>query len=244
MEGLVVHKGARPVSWETLRALPDPVSHGRFHRPIRYDELIERVLDRAEHAGLAVKNAGYAITPGGERLFAVIKFEGEGQYGRTLGLRSSTDQTFATKGVAGATVFVCDNLAFSGDEFVFNRKSTSNLNLKTLVQGGMDKFLAHAAAFEGRVAQLQAAPITDIEAKAVIYDSVVDGRIAPLRLLPVVNEAYFDKGRKGEFPEVAENYGNRWGLHNAFTRAVKVLEDKTPASFYQTTQRLGKFFGV
>jgi hypothetical protein len=63
-------------------------------------------------------------------------------YALVLGLRNSHDKSFPVGLVAGASVFVCDNLSFSG-EVRLTRKHTTHLqrDLPQLVAGGVGKLM-------------------------------------------------------------------------------------------------------
>jgi hypothetical protein len=67
-------------------------------------------------------------------------------------------------------------------------------------------------------------PIGDEAAKAAIFDAVYQG-IVPQRLLPDVAANYFEAEQR-EYLDCASR--TRFGLHNAFTRAIKAL-DPAPA---------------
>jgi hypothetical protein len=188
-----------------------------------------------------VRKAEFAITPDGGRFFGLFTFEGQSaERAGALGVRNSWDQALALRGVAGSKVFVCDNLALSGEEFVFQRKNTTGLRVVDLVKDGFGKFVPALEKFDHRVEALSKQPVTVAGAEAAIYRAFVKHEVAALRLLPKVHEAYFEKGSvkggKGEYPEVQETV---WGLHNAFTRVFRELP---PTPQFQATRRLGEVF--
>jgi len=94
----------------------------------------------------------------------------------TIGFRASHDKSMACGVVAGARVFVCSNMAFSG-EWVYHRKHTQNVwdDLETEV----NRFLAGLRNKVHRLGQFQDAlrekSVTHDEAKAMIVDSVLHG---------------------------------------------------------------------
>lgn len=233
--------GARVVPYEALTRLPDPPSLGIRHKPIRHDALVQAIQAEAEGRGLHMKGANYAITPQGEKFFGTFTFDhGDDEKAWSLGVRNSVDKTISIRGVAGVRVFVCDNMALSGDQFVFKHKNTINLDVIEMVKAGVDKYIPAAEALDQQVARLQSVPLAEDRAKKLIYDAFVEHDVATIRLLPVVGEFFFDHGELGDnsFPDVTANL---WGLHNAFTRAFKILK---PASLYTATLRLGEAFGI
>ncbi len=69
----------------------------------------------------------YGVTPDGARFFGVLSLKSEyGDYSDTVGLRNSHDKRFPIGISFGSRVFVCDNLAFSGDR-VIRRKHTRRM---------------------------------------------------------------------------------------------------------------------
>jgi hypothetical protein len=133
-------------------------------------------------------------------------------------------------------VFACDNLCFSGDMFAMRRKHTSGFKLDEEIGEGIDRYLVHCGRLNEQIMRLRTNPLHDDDAKRLIFDAFHDG------VLPV-----------SHFPKVSRNYfapteamtdctpRNRWGLHNAFTRAIR---DMRPETGFKATTRLGKFFEI
>jgi hypothetical protein len=67
------------------------------------------------------------------------------EYGCVLGLRNSYDKSCSTGLCIGATVFVCDNLSFSGSQITFERKHTANLlrDLSWIITQIVDQLPTH-----------------------------------------------------------------------------------------------------
>jgi hypothetical protein len=136
--------------------------------------------------------------------------------------------------VCGMRVFVCDNMALSGDSIILKRRHTRNLDVLYEMLGAVGKFVTRYATFQAQVRDLNTLTLTDNEAKALIHDAFVKD-IMPIRLLPNVSQAYF-KPPHAEFqPRTA------WSLHNAFTEVMKgmFLNRRMEA-----TQRIGEMLGL
>lgn len=243
---IITHAGARKVPFEVLQALPHPESLGRRHKPVPHVDLVKAIQDEAVKRSLEITRQEFAITQENDRLFALFTFKGglDGM-GWSLGVRNSVDQDFAIRGVGGARVFICDNLALSGSEFLFARKNTTGVRVREVVAGGFDKYLPALARFDNRVKELQATVIADNAARVAIYKAFVEHKVAALRLLPAVDEAYFKHGVEQPgavedvYPEVTKTV---WGVHNAFTRVLKGIE--SPMAQEAATRRLGKVFAL
>lgn len=238
---LATTRGTRIVDHDILASLPDPVSKGAHHKPIRHDVLVQAIQEETASRGLHITKATYAITPQGEKFFGVFTFGREdAEKAWSLGIRNSVDRTLAIRGVAGLRVFVCDNMVLSGEQFIFHKKNTLKVDLPVLVKAGIDKYLPAAEKLDESVEALKMSALPNDAAKKLIYEAFVEHDVASIRLLPIVGEAYFAHGELGDnsFPDCTTNL---WGLHNAFTRAFKGMK---PASQYMATLRLGEAFGI
>ena len=117
--------GSRIATVEEIRALPAPVSLGRFHRPIPHVDVIDALHAEADRRVLRIIREEWALAKNDQRLFGVVEFDGTREgHAWSFGLRNSNDCSIALQGVAGDRTFVCDNLALSGQSFVLSRKNT------------------------------------------------------------------------------------------------------------------------
>lgn len=239
---LVAHCGARKVSYAELAALPVPVPRGRWHRPLAHVEVVD-LLKEFVNVSSMVKREEYAVQTNGKKLFGVFDMEGnvfgEGR-GYSVGFRASQDESFALRVVAGTRVFVCDNLALSGSDVVLNRKQTIGLSLRETLRYSVNKLFEQYSSMDRAIARMQQADLLDTAAKALVYDAFVKEDL-PLRLFPHVNEWYFDpKHEHADATDCAPR--SVWGLHNAFTRAIKVIE--SPVRQFEVTQGVGRYLGL
>jgi hypothetical protein len=122
---LMLHAGAEPVDYQALRALPVPAATDT-HVPIAHSAVVDMVKYSLGFYGHEIVGEDYGLTPDGARFFGVLSLKSEyGDYTDTVGLRNSHDKRFPIGISFGSRVFVCDNLAFSGDH-VIKRKHTAN----------------------------------------------------------------------------------------------------------------------
>jgi hypothetical protein len=103
----------------------------RRHRRQRTSPSHFRVVDLIAHSlayfGHQVTEQHFGVTPDGMRFFGVLCLKSEYTgYTDIVGLRNSHDRKFPVGVSFGSRVFVCDNLAFSGDHVV-KRKHTLGL---------------------------------------------------------------------------------------------------------------------
>jgi hypothetical protein len=238
--GLMVHSGGIPRTREELRDLPTPAATDTW-KPVPHWELVASLVEGLGQQGIAIAREQYATSHRDARLFGVLDLlipnVAESDYGMSLGLRGSNDKSLAIQAVAGARVFVCDNLAFSGDggTVVLRKKHTSRLDLSRVVPPAIDAYLEKACAFRLDIERMKDAGLTDGRAKEVIFDAFARSPILPRRLFPIVSGLYFDdEEQRARFPD-----RTLWSLNNAFTEAVKILK---PEPQVNGQLRIGRFF--
>lgn len=221
-------------------ALPAPQALGPRHKPVSHARLFAAICAEVVTRGFMVARSQLALGAKGAALFGVLDLlpvNGATSTERALsfGFRNATDESMGIRAVAGSRVFVCDNLALSGDVFAISRKNTTGLDLGYAIACGFDKFLQHAATHELQIVRLQGIQLDDTRAKAIAYD-VFAARIVPARLFDDVTEFYFRQ--TDDRPDCLPR--TLWGLHNAFTRAMK---DLTPLRSFGANTSLGRHFG-
>lgn len=246
---LCVHSGkvqAHHVTYDVLAALPEPAILGPYHKPVPHHVLIDGFRREAQAWNLTITREQFALGAKDAALFGVMDFAvaseaylvpvESGPSGLSLGFRSANDLSLAIRAVAGARVFVCDNLALSGDMFAISRKHTQGLDLAAAITAGFDKFMGQAVNLAKQIASLNTRDLTDDEAKVAIFELFAQA-VLPVKLFADVNTFYFEQSdeRPDCLPRTA------WGLHNAVTRAIKSLK---PVPAFQRTVAVGKFFGL
>ena len=122
---LCLHTGANAVDRDQVAAVPIP-PRTRSWVPLAHHKLLEGVQNRLQEAGLSVVSEAHGLTRDGARYFGllqVVNGHADNDFGLVIGLRNSHDKSFPAGLVVGASVFVCDNLSFSG-EIKLARKHT------------------------------------------------------------------------------------------------------------------------
>jgi hypothetical protein len=122
---LLLHCGAHAVDRAIIGATPTPEPTVTW-TPLPRIALIEEVEHVLNSNGLSVVNQVHSLTHDGLRYFGLMEIQNgvvHRDYAWVLGLRNSHDKSFPAGIVAGANVFVCDNLSFSG-EIKIARKHT------------------------------------------------------------------------------------------------------------------------
>lgn len=238
---LALHNHSTLATETELDALPEPVRRGNVHTPVPHGLLVKAIKVAAEARGYEVTRGKYALGRNAQRMFGVLDLVPPGvgnpeDRGVALGFRNSTNSRFGITVVAGSRVFVCDNLALSGDLIALKRRNTSGLDLEEAMLDGFDRFIAHVRVFDRQIERLQATPLTPAMAKQQIYDLFAH-RVLPLRLFQDVTRYYFRPD--DEMTDCRPR--SLWGLHNSCTRALKKL---TPTRAFHANIALGQTFGL
>lgn len=238
---LVDHNGGRLRTREELESLPCP-ARTKTWTPVPHHVLVGELTRELDRRGIAVTAEEYVTHgPGDAKLFGVLDLKvpglGRPDVSTGLGIRASNDKSMAVHAIAGGHVFVCTNMAFSGgDAVVLRQKHTGDLDLRSAIPAGVDRYLRANRAFEVEVDRMIETPLDDYEAAYHLMHAFMgDDPVLPLRLMPRVSQLYFaDEEQRARFPE-----RSMWSLHNSLTEAQKELPGKLQ---YEASLRVGRFF--
>lgn len=231
---LVAHCGARKVTREELREVPIPEAT-KTHQPLSHHEIVEVLEEALSFRFLKVVRDEYAISADGMKMFGVMDLNSEFEGGRfSIGLRNSNDKSMRLALTAGYRVFVCDNMAFSGDFTPLLHKHTRNLELRDSISIAVDRIQRGFDPLKDRIEAMRDFGLTDNDARIFIYRAFLERAIrgAPRNLMSAVHEQYFSPEHNAFTPR------NLWSLSNAFTSAFKTL---APTKQFEVTARLGAF---
>jgi hypothetical protein len=146
----------------------------------------------------------------------------------------------ALQGIAGMRVFVCDNMAFSGETIILRRKHTSGLNLLDEVVEALNQYEIHYRQLKAEIGDLRSYGMEDVAAKVLIHD-IFAKQIMPVRYMPEVSNVYFNEFVTSAEPKYAAfNDRTAWSLLNSFTEVAKEMPLTTRMD---ATQEIGAIFG-
>jgi hypothetical protein len=214
---LVVHAGGREVTRDDLALVELPPATDSYS-PVPHERLAETLLTigRDILKGFALEKEQYALARDGKQMFGVLSFRiDSAELGLSIGFRNSYDKSMAIGIAIGASVFVCDNLALTGDITVL-KKHTMNVwasledtAIQTLYRSrkNFEKVVADAAALKER-------EIGDDDAFRLIGLLFGRGVLSP-RQLPAVKYEWLLPSHEEFRPRTA------WSFYNACTEALK-----------------------
>ena len=231
---LILHCGANRVDRSEVRDVPVPASTRSWH-PIPHHSLLHIVEGVLERHGLSIVSEAHSLTRDGLRYFGLVQVRHgmpDNDYCRVLGLRNTHDKTFPAGLVAGAQVFVCDNLSFNG-EVTLARKHTRFIlrDLPGLVEASIVKLIGRWHILENRFAVYREHRIDDSAAHDLLVRAVDCGACTITQVPGVLD--HWREPRHVEFRP-----RNVWSLFNSFTEALK---GNLPL-LSQRTQRLHHLF--
>jgi len=223
---LVTHCGAQSVSRDEILMAPVPGATDSF-KPLPHAEFIETIEGELTRRGVGIVSEHLALKQNGLQLFGlwdVTTVAPSGDFRSVIGFRNSNDKTWAAGVVAGSRVFVCDNLAFSGEFVCLNKKHTPNLNITLEIGPAIDRWEENFALLVGLSDHLKEFPVSDGFAKEIIFNIFAAEKF-PMRLFPSVATNYFKPPHEEFEPRTA------WSLMNAFTESAKAIKS------YSTNQQ-------
>lgn len=225
--------GGRSISREELALVPTPPAT-ETHRPIAHHEIVMALIETLGFRHIGVVHDEYAVSGDGMKMFGVLDLATEMEGCRfSIGLRNSHDKTMRLAMTCGYRVFVCSNMAFSGDFTPVLAKHSKSFSLIDCISVGVDRMQRSFNPMRRQVEAWQKSELTDVTSKVVIYEAFVEGKLeAPRHLARTVHDLYFEPKYEEFRPRTI------WSLSNAFTSAFKELE---PIPQFKATAKLSEF---
>jgi hypothetical protein len=214
---LIVHKGGHLVTRDDLSMIPLPEATESY-MPVPHNHLADSLSAIGQNIlrGFTLHKEQYAIAREGSQLFGVIVFKKDhSELGLSIGFRNSYDKSMAIGIAIGAEVFVCDNLAFTGDIAVL-RKHTANV-WASLEDTAISTLYRSQKNFEKIIedsASLQGITIDNAEAYKMIGLLFGHGILTP-RQLPIVKKEWLNPTYDDFKPRTM------WSFYNACTETLK-----------------------
>jgi len=172
---LILHCGASSTSRNVIKSTTTPRSTATW-TPIPHIHLIEEVERALKVNGLKIASQVHSLTHDKARYFGLMEIHNgvsHADYTYILGLRNSHDKRFPAGLVAGASVFVCDNLSFSG-EVKIARKHTRFIlrDIPSLTQDAIGRLMDRWHHQDRRIEAYKSKNVND----RVAHDLIVSDR--------------------------------------------------------------------
>jgi hypothetical protein len=229
---LMAHAGATKLTRQELQTLPIPEATDTF-RPIAHATLIDRLEEALAFRHISITRDEYAVSKDGMKMFGLVEVNADHEGIRfAIGLRNANDRSMRVGMVAGYRVFICDNLALSGDFQAILAKHSKHYDLVESLTIGVDRLQRSWEPLKRTIEAKRNLQLTEGYAQSIIYKAFMTQRF-PVKLLRAVHNEFFISPSYDEFKPPT-----LWSLENSFTTAFKQLK---PIQQFQMTARLGKF---
>ncbi len=217
-----------------LALVPAPQSTAT-HQVIPHVEIVNSLEEQLGFRHIAIASEEYAVTKDGKNFFGVMTLD-QGIEGGSfaLGIRNSHSKAFRLSIVVGVRIFVCSNLAFSGDFSIVLAKHSKHLNLKHSISIGIDEAQRGFEPMRMQVDAWKSMQVTDDKARLTIFRAFIEGELdAPKHIAKNVWQNWREPQYDDFRPRTA------YSLQNAFTSAFKLLD---PVPMYRATANFGRMF--
>jgi len=204
------------------------------HRPVAHAEVVEALVETLSFRHIGVVKDEFAISKDGMKMFGVLDLD-TGMHGCrfSIGVRNAHDKSMRLAMTVGYRVFVCENMAFSGDFQPVLAKHSKHFSLHNSLSIGVDLMQRNFDGMRKQVEGWRETQLSEVEAKLVIYRAFIESALeVPRHLAKPVHDLYFSPQHEEFQPRTL------WSLSNAFTSAFKQLE---PIPQFRATAKLAGF---
>src|SRR5271154_6976961 len=134
------------------------------HQPVPHHEIVKALVETLGFRHIGVVRDEYAVSPDGMKMFGVLDLETEMHGARfSIGLRNSHDKTMRLALTCGYRVFVCSNMAFSGDFTPVLAKHSKSFSLIDCISVGVDRMQRNFEPMRKQVESWQAMELSGLD---------------------------------------------------------------------------------
>lgn len=230
-----------------LEKMPDPISLGPRHKPVRHDVLTRAMVAAFKNRGLKVESydlkikpptpsriKGVQITPGLENgiLMADIRFDEKSlpaemkmpllQATATAHLLHANDQTLPVSLCEKQWIQICTNGMMGWREVpIMRRKHTTFIDVEQEAADAAEEWAIRIVKLNQLAERMDAVKLDQRDAESVLYRAFTVGKVAPPQYLPEVHDTFFNPAEGAD--DVA--FRSLFGVHNAFTRVARGMSE-------------------
>src|SRR6516164_2590875 len=188
---LIGYQG-KTIDREALALVPTPLAT-YTHRPIPHHEIVTALVETLGFRHIGVVRDEYAVSPDGMRMFGVLDLETEMHGCRfAIGVRNSHDRSMRLALTCAYRVFVCTNMAFSGDFQPLLAKHSKSFSLVDAISVGVDRMQRNFEPMRQQVEVWRQTELSIVTAKMIIYQAFIEGKLeVPKHLARRVHDLYF-----------------------------------------------------
>ena len=188
---LMLHCGAHAVPRKELATVPTPRPTQSW-TPVAHEEYVRQIEAALPNYGLSIIQESHALTHDSSRYFGLLQVQNgcsNPDYTWVLGLRNSHDKSLTAGLVAGSQVFVCDNLAFSGEVSISRKHTTFVMrDLPGLVDNALTRLLGLFRFQDRRVERYKSVHLGDADAHDLTVKALDSGVVCASRIPDLLRE--------------------------------------------------------
>jgi len=220
--GLMAHCNTTYVDEAEVRAVEAPEWTDTWH-PVAHGMVLDAAAEAVSSIGLNVVKAEYSLSKTGGRMFGFWELDHRTNGSNwSIGLRNSIDKSMVLGVSGGLKVFVCDNMALSGDYIEFH-KHTAGLDQERVARmfvAAMAQLIDQLDAFTKWHGALKHMPLTPEEFARMTYEGMKAGAFAP-RQFNGFHNAYDEEVLLCEKDQDAASGQTVYSWHGAVTRLMR-----------------------
>jgi hypothetical protein len=210
--GLLAHKDTYCTSEDQVFSIAAPEWTPTWH-PVEHKSVIHALQEAVNQIGLDISRKSYSLNKLGTKMFGVwqLQLSNDPTITPVLGFRNSIDKSLALGLCYGTHVFVCDNMAFSGD-FVEFKRHTKSLTPEYLLHKFSEILpgvLQKADQFMNWHVNLKQFEVSYSDFRLLTFSAMDYDILPPSKFFPFI-EAYKE-----------ENELTLFGFHGAVTRILR-----------------------
>jgi hypothetical protein len=170
---------------DELAQYEPPEPEGRW-RPVKHSLIVDLMHEELVRRDIQVTKEEYAIQREGNYLFAALttNWLDTGETAAALAFRHANDKTEAMNMYAGVRVFICDNMALSGDEIVMNRKHTTRFSPTAELTKAFDRYRDGALVLQRNIEDMKNGMMTQTAIEATLFGLFIAGYSRPACSFP------------------------------------------------------------
>lgn len=217
MSNLLMHSGGEYVDLNDLRNVSLP-EETKTYKPVSHYDLAINLAKVSQDllSGFTLDRSQFGLARNGNQLFGILTFRnGSEALGLSIGFRNSYDKSMSVGIAIGASVFVCDNLALTG-EIAIMRKHTVNVwkDLEELAITTIYRSQHNFGHIQEDAESMKSVNLKNDDAFRLIGLLFGRGILTP-RQLPVCKREWLKPAYQDFEPR------NLWSLYNSATEALK-----------------------
>ncbi len=214
---LCLHAGAAEVERSALEGVIIPAAT-RSYSPLPYADFVNMVEDELANIGFRFGGQSHAVMKEDQSKYfgiaTLLNGSDNEQHALTVGMRSSLDKSIAPAVAFGSSVFVCDNLAFTGEVTLKRKQTTNNLrDIRPMIIDAVSRVKGMRDNQNRRFELYQDTKLTTARAGAVIAEMYRREIVNTSKIGKVIEE--------WDNPSFAHGNKTAWRLFNAATEALK-----------------------